>query len=416
MSVRHQTRLYNTKGQLQAVFDSWRSLQVQRKINTFSECIFELDKNKDNRWQLFNTDSFVEVLRNNTQFGIPWTREYIGFHRTPKQSLTEAGNSIFTSYGRSLEDLLSRRFIAYQTGAGEVQNGVFVDFTHKIGAGDNVMKAFVRENIGSSANNVNRFRDGTMVNFQVAPDTTQAPLWDGERSFKNLRETIIEISGAVGVDFNVGLVTLDPPTFIFNTYFPLLGVDRTQTNPPVVLSPSYQNVRSVDYTVSRTDEINVAIVLGDVATFVPNPDPNKPASLVGIRNVYRARTVEADASPWNDIEFIKDARSSDNQQALQNVANELFATLGPRESFVVVPLANSNVQYGRDFFFGDKILVKYGDVTRVKKVVGVGINSSGDGGEDLKLELADVAATPSLLDVFRNIANRLSSVEHQGDL
>jgi hypothetical protein len=381
--------------------------------------VFEVDKKLDGRWRAFDTDCFVEVLRNNSQYHIPWTREYLGFHRTPRHQLTEAGNEIFTSYGRSLEDLINRRSIAYQTETGSVQTNIqtYQGFTHKFGPGDDVMKSYVRQNIGPDANDLQRFRPGKMDGFLVMGDTSQAPVWEGDRSFKNLRETVMEIGDATGVDFDVQLVTFDPPTFIFTTYYPQLGTDRSQTNPPVVLSPDNQNVKTIDYTVSRTDEVTTAIVLGQVIDFGPSQNPNTPGKLVTHRSNYSAHSIEADASPWNDIELIRDARSASSQIALRNEVDNVFATLGPHESFVVTPLANANFQYGRDYFFGDRVIVKLGDVMRIKKVVGVTIGSGGDQeGEALSIELGDVAATPTVMDIFRNINNRISLLEHKGDL
>lgn len=472
MSIRHQVRLYNTAGQLQATFDQWRSLQVQLKINTFSECVFEIDKTLDNRWQLFTTDSFVQVLRSDAQYGIPWTQEYLGFHRSPKHSLTEAGNNIFTSYGRSLEDLLSRRSVAYQTGTGSsvILPGIYVGFTHKLGPADDIMKAFVRQNVGSDANNLIRLRPGKIANFLVDDDHSLGAVWEGDRSYKVIREVCTEIAEAAGVDYSVQLVSFNPPTFIFMTHFPIRGIDRSQTNPPVILSPDFQNVKTVDYTVSRTDEANVAIVLGTVTVFVPAPDPALPGTLIpdrivridtlsgGVQSltqtqgtiipvlvpitangqpaqapvippsgqlptgevekqiVYTSVAFGSTDSPWNDIELIRDVRSEGTQQALLNAANDIFATLGPKESFIVTPLVGSNVQYGRDYFFGDRILVKFGNTVRVKKVVGVSMTSSDQGGEQLTIELGDISPTPGLLDAFRNLSNRISSIEHKGDL
>lgn len=424
MSIRHQVRLYSTAGKLQAVFDSWRSAQVQRKLNTFSECVFEIDKHIDNRWQLFTTDSFIEVLRSDMQYNLPWTREFLGFHRTPKHSLTEAGNETFTSYARSLEDLTSRRSVAYQTGTGETpvnpslpNNGIFTGYTYKLGHADDVLKDYVRQNMTIDANNLVRLRPGFMPGFLVGASLSQAKVWEGDQSYKVIREVATSLAEASQFDWSVDLVTLDPPTFIFNTHYPDLGTDRTITNPPVILSPDYQNVKTLDYTVSRTDEVNVAIVLGQVDGFVPNPDPNKPGSLIGQRSIYSTSTAEALESPWNDIELIRDERSAKSEQALITASNEIFATLGPRESFIVTPLVGSNFQYGRDYFFGDRILVKYGDVTRVKKVVGVTIVSGGGtDGEQLTIELADLSPQATVQDVFRNLSNRISTIEHKGDL
>jgi hypothetical protein len=422
MSVRHQVRLYDTSGVQLAIFDTWRSLTVNKKVNAFGDHTFKLDKRLDNRWQLFGLDCFVEVMRQDQANGIGWTQEYLGFHRTPQHSLTETGNRIFTSYGRSLEDILNRHSVAYQSFAAT--NAPYF-YANKTGPADNVMKAFVRDNFGPGANNSSRLRDGSRIAITVPDDTSQAPTWQGERAYRKVYDVITEISQAAAVDFSIEMLSMSPPTFIFHTFYPLRGTDRSLLNPPTILSDERQNVKSIDYTTSRTDEANIAIIVGSVQNYIPDPNPNQPGKVVGHRVVFTGTSHGVFDSPWNDIEIVRDARNDETTQALSNIADQAYATLGAHESFVVTPLNYSNAQYGKHFFLGDKLIVSMDGTQRIKRVVGVSINSGGDSdsggnmGETLSIELGDVVATFTgnpIMDAFRNISTRIDTLEHQGNL
>lgn len=396
-------------------------MTVNRKLNNFSEHVFKIDKKKDPRWELFTEDVFIEVLRSNSQFGIPWTREYLGFHITPQHTLTEAGNEIFTSYGRSIDDLLTRRNVLYFPGSGflvtpstATRVGEIHSYTYKNGPADDMMKEYVDENLGPAATNIRRLRSGTWPNFTVATASSLAPTYEGENGFKGVMEAVQDISNSKHVDFTVELVSMNPPTFLFVTYYPQLGTDRSTGRDAVVLSPVRQNVKTLDYTYSRTEEANVAIVLGQITEYHPVGDPLYPNQLVTFRSYYVASSLRATDSPWRDIEVVKDAKLDQSDASLQSSADEAMNLLQGKESVTVQLLQGSSLQYGRDFSFGDKISVSYLGRNFTKRVVGVTIDSGGeegDQGERLTVELADQLPKENLIDALRTISNRIAFVE-----
>lgn len=421
MPARHQLRLHSTTGTLLAVFDSWRQVTVNRKLNSFSEHVFKIDKKKDNRWQLFDEDVFVELLRSNTQYGIPWTREYIGFHITPQHTLTEAGTEIFTSYGRSVDDLLTRRSVLYFPGSGYPEEPAIStraqqihSYTYKKGPADDMMKEYVYENLCAGANNIYRLRNGVWPNVSVATDSSLAPEYEGENGLKTVMEALQDISNSKEVDFSVELTSLSPPTFLFTTYYPFRGTDRSVGPNAVIFSPTRQNVKTLDYTYSRTEEANIAIVIGEVTGYHPVGDPLFPNQIVTNRSYYVASSLRATDSPWRDIEVVKDAKLDQSDTALQSSADEAMRLLQGKESITVSVLPSNNTQYGRDFFFGDKITVSYLGRNFTKRVVGVTIDSGGeesDQGERIGLELADQLPKENLFDVMRTITARVAYTE-----
>jgi hypothetical protein len=188
-----------------------------------------------------------------------------------------------------------------------------------------------------------------------------------------------------------------------------------------MISDTRQNVKTMSLTESRTDEVNVAIIVGKVENYIPALGGG--GQVIAHRVVFTGQSFGADDSPWNDIEIVRDARNDESTLALSSAADQAYATLGAKESFIVTPLQSSTLQYGRDYSFGDKVLVNFEGKTRIKKVVGVSINSGGDSsgdassmGESLAIELSDVDAPPNLIDAFHNISSRIDTLEHQGNL
>lgn len=399
MAVRHKIRLYSPQGVMQAEFDAWRSLDVVKRINSFHTHVMTMDRSLDDRWQLFQTDSLVELLRSDLERNIGWYREYIGFHRTPQRILTEQGTRTFVSYGRSVDDLLDRRSILYYADTS---------YTDKTGPADDVAKAFVRENAGSLANSGARHRQGMWANFVVGDNVSAAATWKGQRSYRNLLQVLQEIAASRGFDFQVTLTGFSPPTFLFSTHIRQLGTDRTQTNPPIIFGAEFGNIRSLDYTQSRTEEATVAIVAG-----------------TGQKGARIVRVVEGVAkvdSPWNDREVVRDARNEDTTSALDAIANNMLISAGAQESFKVVPLQTPQYAYGRDYFFGDKVFVRDDNIVRTKKVVGVhvssGGNEGGQSGEQLEIEFGDNISIAMIneSDIIKNLVNKMQEIATSGDI
>lgn len=407
MAARLQLRRYSTDGTLIDVLDSWRSLSLQLRLNDFSTHEIHLDESRaELTWP---KDSIIRVLRSDPAQNLDWYTEYEGFHRTPQHEITEGGNRLFTSYGRSLEDLLHRRYILYGGGTSYTYKGPLFNGVFGLPA-DNIMKAYVRENIGELADSSARIAPGRIPNWITTADVGQAPVWSGERAFKNLLDVIQEVGRSLadpraGVDFRVALATLTPPTFVFTTGYPLIGQDLTTTVPPLVFSDVNDNITNVSYTHSATEEITSVFAWGN--------------GLGELRNVGQISNVTAvQESPWNYIETVRNFSSMSSEDALRIAAQQLLNVLGAQESFKFTPRQTNLAVYGRDYHLGDRVFVQLGSIRRAKRLVGVNITSSGDGAEQLTFEFGDYMATgrDPYIAALRYISTRLNRIEFEGDL
>lgn len=417
MAARLQIRRYDTDGTLVEVFDSWRTLSLQLRINDFSTHMMALDESRGEvSWP---KDAIIQVLRSDQAQGLDWYTEYLGFHRTPQHEITEAGNRIFTSYGRSLEDLLHRRYILYGGNTPYTYKGPLLNGIVGLPA-DDIMKAYVRENIGELADSSARFQPGRIPNWITTDDISQAPLWTGERAFKNLLDVLQEVGRSMaaplpevarftqsltGVDFKVSLATFTPPTFVFTTAYPMLGQDLTLTSPALTFSDTNDNITNASYTKSATEEVTSVYAFGNgVGTQ---------------RNVGIVSDLTAIAeSPWNNIETVRNFSSMSDDSALRIAAQQLLNVLGAQESFKFTPRQTNLAVYGRDYRMGDRVFVTLGAIKRAKRLVGVNINSSGDGAEQLTFEFGDYIATGQdpYIAALRYISTRLNRIEFEGDL
>lgn len=347
-----------------AIFDSWRALEIQRKLNDHDLHTISFE-GRDDRIPLFELDGFVEVMRQVP--GSAWYQEYVGFHRTGQYQYTEADNDIFTSYGRGLADLLGRRIIAYKSATA---------YALKSGPGDNIMKEFVNQNAAVLATSPPRIADGVFPNLTIEGNYSLGLTWAGHKPYQNLLAVLQEISLTSNVDFRValigGLSLSGTLAFQFQTAYPQLGTDRSTT---VQFSLQHGNMLSPSVTVSRTEEVTRIFVLG------PGEENNR-------RVVVRSSADTAD-SPWNLIEATYDARREETLAAMNNAGDARLEELLAQDNFTFEVLQTDSLQYGRDYFVGDLVTASFKAVTAVLKIIGATISVS-EGRETINMDFAIV--------------------------
>lgn len=388
---RYECRLYDWHGGLLSVFDTWRSLSASIKINGVSSHQFAIDSN-DPRVPLFKKDYFFQIRRSNDI--LDWHTLYLGFHRTPQYQISPDGYEIFTSYGRSLEDLLRRRSLAY-----------YAPYS-KTGPADTVMKSFVNENAGPGAISP-RFRNGQLLNFTVQASFGLGPQWTGERTYRNLLDIVTEISLVSGVDFAV-VPNPNIGTFQFRTYFPL-GTDRTVTTgtTPHIFSPAFGNVAVPDFTTSATEEATTIIALG-------SGQEGFRTKLIG------SDLIASGATPWSDIELIRDARNEETVAGLQSIINTELLKNAAKENLTFDVIQTPASTFGVHYNLGDLITISFGNVVRDKRILGVDINVAGPT-NTLNFKFGDTEYLPDdptavVVHVIRNLVKRMQSIEHSGTI
>jgi hypothetical protein len=307
MPPAYQIRIYDTNGDLQAVTGletDVRSVVIEHHVNHPSTLTLGIYGLSD-LVQYFVTDAIVEVRRRVPEFGIDWYTEYAGFHRTPEQQITEASNSIFTSYGRSFMDLLRRRSIRYYADTAGSAKGP--------GPADDLMKEFVLENAGASATVANgRLTDGVTPGLTVAADLSEAAVVEFAAAWNNLLDALRDLGEPNDVDFDVVWGgESDPLSFVFTTYYPQLGTDRREGNPDaVIFTPNFGNMFNPRHTISRTEEINSVLVLG------PGESTSRDTTLR--TNSYALET------PWNLSELDQNASNEDRAVALEAIGDAIL--------------------------------------------------------------------------------------------
>lgn len=356
LSLRH----YNTAGDLIAIYDNWRSLDFTRKLNDVGESTISIDDKYNTNFAL---DSLLEVYYS----PIPgtWNYEETFFHRTGQRELTDRDTPIFTSYGRSLNDLLRRRVIAWYATRPQ---------TLKSDPAETVIKEFVNENAGPGAiydgTAAGRRMPGVFPHLIIETDSGLGPTWKGQRSYKNLLEVIQEIADSTSVDFSI--VRTSSNNLEFRCYYPQYGTDRRST---VTFSTSFGNMVTPSYTLSRTEECTQVLVLGG------DQETSR-------KNLYRQSTAIND-SPWNTIEDTVSNNQEDGSGPsilrMQQTGDDKLEQTKAQESFTFQVQQTYGLKYGRDYFLGDLVTARFNDIVRDVKIIGTHMNVA-EGKETVEVE------------------------------
>lgn len=349
---------------MQSIIVNWESLYYEKWVNNshnYQLVLFADDPNV----QFFTTDAIVEVWRQVK--GSDWYRELVCFHRTEQYTLEENGKELFTSYGRGLNDLLSRRAILYYANTA---------FTLKQGPGETVMKELVTENAGPDADDAARRNTGTYsaitYGLSVAADNALGVEWKGAMAWRNLHDQLLEIALATSVDFEISRI--GPLSFVFNTYYPQRGIDRTAGVNLLTFAPEFGNMTNITYARSRVEEANVVAVLGQ----------GEEAARQVLVRVSAARS----DSLWNTIEMTRDARNQPDVTSMQSTGDAALQETKAMETFTFSTLQTAVRQYGRDYNVGDVVAAKYRAIQVTKKIITAKVNVA-KGREEVGLDFAN---------------------------
>ena len=360
----YQIRLYDVSGNRLHVTERFRTAVVQHQVNlpsTLTLGLYELSP--EAQFLENNLDAIIELRRWDATAQLNWYTEYVGFHRTNQLEWTTADNRIFTSYSRGLLDLIKRRSVRY-----------FSDLNCGLpdpAPADDVIKALVLANAGSLALTTNgRATDGVTPGLSVQALTSLAPNYQGDHQGKNLLEAITDIGPPNKTDFDViwGGPS-SPTTFEFRTYYPHRGTDRRASSAlPTVLAPNFGNLSNPSYTRSRTDEVTSAVVYG------------------ALGDVTLATASDISETPWNVYEADVDARGEDRAQALTNRANQMLFDKRAVTSLKFDVIQTPSSFYGKHYFLGDLITVRFSNVSGDVKIKGVTLSIDPGRGEQITIE------------------------------
>lgn len=387
IAAKYHVRLLDQISTQIDLFDRFTSIELNHKLNGVGSYTLMFEDLEEERVNRFIVDGQVEIYRTIPGVDLSSYVEYAGFHRKRLEQIPKTKKDIFGSVGVGYNSLLERTNIAYKEGTIRAD---------KFDAAETVMKEYVEENCGPTASTetyVGRMIDGVLPYFSVQSDQGRGPLWSGSRAFENLLDTLQAISNYAKVDFDV--IRTGSPWFTFVTYSLLKGADRTTVglsggknsagNAPVTLSVERGNVQDAKYENDRLSEANVCMVLGDGEG--------------STREVLTRNTSAVDDSPWNRVEVARpsqpayipglseEATAELKTYSMQQTGDEVLEELQAQENFTFTPLQQPSTLYGKHYFLGDRITVKFRDFVTHKRIIGVKIKVQKDR-ETITLEVA----------------------------
>jgi hypothetical protein len=297
-------------------------------------------------WSMSLPQSFdIRQVQRDTRIAVhrrlqdgPRTLDFVGLVRYIEKS--QRGNSIYyTIAGPDLNDFLRRRIIPYGTSS--------TTYAKKATYADNMMKAFVTQNLGASAGTN---RAITSYGFSVEADESLCTSVLSNAAWKNLYEVLVEIANssqstpATAAYF--GIVPLGTGwTCQFRTNKQQWGVDRrypTGGSGVVILSLDFANVGDITRNWNYREEVNY--VWCGYGTGTGTAKKTKQAS----------DAARIGQSPFNQCEGFTTSNSS-SSSTVTSVANAAVRAGRPRQLFSASIINTANAVYGREFGFGDYV-------------------------------------------------------------
>lgn len=377
MTAEYLVKIKNTNGEIVQLFTSWRTLSYSKRVNAVHDVSLQLPYESDLE-ALFETDSQIEVWKEDKEAGLASYLDFEGLIRTEVSQIFENSRETFTVYGYGYTELLARRGIWYPTGSS---------FTEKSAAAETAMKEYVYENIGAGAGNGNRFSNGVLPGLGIEVDLARGATWSGSRAYRNLLAVLQEIGENTQTFFDV--IGSGAGQFSFRFYQDQRGADRSTIgltpgtglngagNPPVVFSVETGNVLTIARSFNKSDEINSVLVLGQ-----------------GIEEDREFALVEDAASiavsPWNRRELSYNASQETTQAALQSLGESQLENKKAQTNLNFVPLFASATVIGRDYDWGDIITARYRDEEFHLGIIGKKV-MVGEQGESISLEMSSVS-------------------------
>lgn len=352
--------VYDTAGALQAVVTDFTSLAVSRQFNAIDLCQFSLNSRSPNA-QYMDMGAFVEVFRQDVDLGIANQKEFSGY--IDVITTIKELNTYYQIQCSNWLALLSRRIIAFKANAVNLSK-----FTSS--PAETILKRLFNYNIGPNATTANgRLLDGRITGMTTAATAGTGTALTLKCSMLPLLKTMQEVAYSGGLAYTLDYTP--PATWTFTTYVGQPGTDRTSS---IALSVPLG-------TVSRITQVNT--LRGDYNTVIVGGSGTEEARL------YATRPASLPTG-LNLRETYVDAKNQQNAPAgyLNQFGNKTLAIQQrKRVQYQVDVLQTSEMRYGRDYFFGDKISVNWNNSTISQYVYGVGLEWKSTGDEVVSVKL-----------------------------
>jgi hypothetical protein len=290
--------------------------------------------------QMAQQDTRVAVFRQ--PVAGPRRLDFVGLVRRMTRRAAN-GTMTYTLRGPDLNHLLTRRIVAYAAGSAQADKASTF--------ADNMIKAFVRENLGALASVA--ARNLTAYGFSVQADTSKGTNVTKASAWRNLLTTIKEIAEAsqatpaTAVYF--GIVPAPPGWQCeFQTNILCWGNDHRYAsgNRPVVFSLELGNLGEAMREVNALDERTYIYAGGQGQEAARLIQEASDATRIG-------------QSPFNRCErFVNSSYTDDADQVLGQAYSELRDGK-PKLAFDATIVDAGQTVYGRDYGFGDYVTCQF---------------------------------------------------------
>lgn len=345
-------------GELLIVYDgpSLYSMRYSRTLNGIGAVVLELPSEAD-LTSVFVLDAFIEVARRHPVTDILLPDETYLTRLTHR--FRNGDEERFVAGGLSLNHLIARRVVDPDDDPAAAGG-----FSTKAGAADTVILDYADEQMVSNVNTLRRF-PGLSINASLGVGRSVG----ARERYTSLIELFQNLAKRGEVDFVIERVT---GTSLRLTVEPI-GTDKTQTsNYPfgqfMMLNPLRGNLTNPSLEVDRREE----------ATFVYAMGQGQGKS----RKVLKVAGSGVSDSPFNRIEFVKDARNIDRSDTLGLLteAQTMLLEKQPIRTFTYDSTGQEpgNV-YHKDWELGDRLTVAWDEQSYDLRITGVEIQISEEG-------------------------------------
>jgi hypothetical protein len=313
--------------------DEYESLEYVKVINGLGAFTITLPATFD--LSLIQQDTRIVIFRKPP--GGTRSLDFCGFAQFIEQKVSK-DSLVWSVSGYDLNDLLNRRIVAYAAGTAQAE---------KTDQADDMLKAIVRENLGSSAIAA---RDLSASGLTVQADVGLGTSLTKGFSWRNLLLTLQEISdvshSTETTSAYFGIVPLNIGWECeFRTNILQWGNDhrfQTGTQGAVVFSLELGNVSDATRQKEYRSEVNYAYAGGQGEESSRVIQEASDAARIG-------------ASPFNRREQFVDARNETLTAAVLAAANAAVRNGRPRNFFSGNITNIGSYVYGRDYGHGDYV-------------------------------------------------------------
>lgn len=360
MAPYYTMQIYDTAGALQAVVTDFTQLAISRQFNAIDALQFSMNNRSPNA-QYIDMGAFVNVYRQDVDLGIANQLEFSGF--IDIVTTIKELNTYLQVQAVGWLALLSRRYIAYKANAVNLSKFTAIP-------AETILKRLFNFNIGSSATTANgRLLDGSITGMTTAATAGTGTALTLKCSMLPLLKTMQEVAYSGGLAFT--LTYTAPATWTFTTYVGQSGTDRTSS---ITLSVPTGTVSRITRVYSLRGDYN-AVIVGGSGTEDAKQYATRPASLptgLDLRETF----VDAKNQQNAPVSYLN-----------QFGTKTLSIQQRKRVQYQVDVLQTSEMRYGRDYFFGDKINVNFNNTVIPQYVYGVGLEWKATGDEVVSVKL-----------------------------